>query len=209
MACESKHEAFMEALHEDAMYQMPESVLVDIQSAVEEDIGRLLRAVGDLDPRFKHTTLIKVGSFYEGTKLNRPDEFDCMVEIGDLSNPELVQMASLCPENHGFVHVRLLQDQTPSWGDILTRTPSGELWIRPHSFRERFNQLVYTAALNMSGHGTDGLLVEKPSGTLSFNNELGGTGPNTEVALVWCSKDESVSFRISVDLTAVSVVQIR
>lgn len=55
-----------------------------IQVAVEKFVGDLLECIGRLEGRFI-STVIKSGSFYEGTKVTAPDEFDLMAEIQVLS----------------------------------------------------------------------------------------------------------------------------
>lgn len=55
-----------------------------IQVAVEKFVGDLLECIGRLEGRFI-STVIKSGSFYEGTKVTAPDEFDFMAEIQVLS----------------------------------------------------------------------------------------------------------------------------
>lgn len=55
-----------------------------IQVAVETFVNNLLICIGKLDGRFINT-VIPSGSFYEGTKIKAPDEFDFMAEIQVLS----------------------------------------------------------------------------------------------------------------------------
>lgn len=49
----------------------------DIQKAVEEAVSSLLKSVAASDVRFA-SKLTPSGSFYEGTKIRQPDEFDFM-----------------------------------------------------------------------------------------------------------------------------------
>lgn len=55
-----------------------------IQVAVETFVNNLLKCIGKLEGRFI-STVIPSGSFYEGTKVTAPDEFDFMAEIQVLS----------------------------------------------------------------------------------------------------------------------------
>ena len=55
-----------------------------IQVAVETFVNNLLICIGKLEGRFINT-VIPSGSFYEGTKIKAPDEFDFMAEIQVLS----------------------------------------------------------------------------------------------------------------------------
>lgn len=56
----------------------------DIQKAVEEAVSSLLKSVAASDVRFA-SKLTPSGSFYEGTKIRQPDEFDFMVCLSRLS----------------------------------------------------------------------------------------------------------------------------
>ena len=54
--------------------------VTDIQTSVEKFVKALLLEVEKYLPFFK-TTLINSGSFYEGTKVGKPDEFDYFVQL--------------------------------------------------------------------------------------------------------------------------------
>ena len=58
--------------------------ITDIQVSVENFLKALLLDVEKDFPFFK-TTLINSGSFYEGTKVGKPDEFDYFVQMDNLS----------------------------------------------------------------------------------------------------------------------------
>ena len=79
-----------------------------IQVGVETFVEDLLNCVGKLDSRFICKT-IPSGSFYEGTKVGGPNEFDFMAEIEALSFP------GAC---------------TPIWDSACP----GRAFVRPHPF---------------------------------------------------------------------------
>lgn len=57
---------------------------IGVQKAIEEAVSALIRSVGEQDARF----LCKIepaGSFYEGTKIMQPDEFDFVVTLSRLA----------------------------------------------------------------------------------------------------------------------------
>ena len=58
--------------------------ITDIQASVENFLKALLLDIEKDFPFFK-TTLINSGSFYEGTKVGKPDEFDYFVQMDNLS----------------------------------------------------------------------------------------------------------------------------
>ena len=65
-----------------------------IQRRVRKVINAILLEVRRENPFFK-TTLINSGSFYEGTKVGMPDEFDFFIQLDALSSPEDVSFEEL------------------------------------------------------------------------------------------------------------------
>ncbi|KAJ7376594.1 hypothetical protein OS493_033755 [Desmophyllum pertusum] len=72
--------------------------VTDIQSSVENVLKDLLLEVEKVHP-FLKTTLINSGSFYEGTKIGQPDEFDYFVQLDNLSEPTDVLVDELSRSN--------------------------------------------------------------------------------------------------------------
>ena len=68
--------------------------VTDIQTSVENFLKVLLLEIEKDFPFFK-TTLINSGSFYEGTKVGKPDEFDYFVQLDNFSQPEDIRFEEL------------------------------------------------------------------------------------------------------------------
>ena len=68
--------------------------VTDIQTSVENFLKALLLEIEKDLPFFK-TTLINSGSFYEGTKVGKPDEFDYFVQLDNFSQPEDIRFEEL------------------------------------------------------------------------------------------------------------------
>ena len=70
--------------------------VTEIQTSVERFLKTLLEKV-EKDHPFYKTTLIKSGSFYEGTKVGKPDEFkfDYFVQLDNFSQPEDIRFEEL------------------------------------------------------------------------------------------------------------------
>ena len=68
--------------------------VTDIQTSVEKFVKALLLEVEKDLPFFK-TTLINSGSFYEGTKVGKPDEFDYFVQLDNFSRSEDIRFEEL------------------------------------------------------------------------------------------------------------------
>ena len=58
--------------------------IIDVQNAVEEAVAALLSKVASIDERFE-SKVESAGSFYEGTKIIKCDEFDFMVKLVRIS----------------------------------------------------------------------------------------------------------------------------
>ena len=68
--------------------------VVEIQTSVERFLKGLLSVVEEELPFYK-TTLVESGSFYEGTKVGQPDEFDYFVQLDNFSRPEDIRFEEL------------------------------------------------------------------------------------------------------------------
>ena len=64
----------------------------DIHAAVKEQLNELAKAIGEKDERLSIREVIPVGSASEGTQIIRPCEFDCILIIGVLSQPGVVEV---------------------------------------------------------------------------------------------------------------------
>ena len=70
--------------------------VTDIHTSVERFLKILLLRVEKSLPFYK-TTLINSGSFYEGTKVGKPNEFDYFVQLDNFSGPEDIRFEELSP----------------------------------------------------------------------------------------------------------------
>ena len=68
--------------------------VTDIQTSVEKFVKALLLEVEKDLPFFK-TTLVNSASFYEGTKVGKPDEFDYFVQLDNFSRSEDIRFEEL------------------------------------------------------------------------------------------------------------------
>ena len=65
-----------------------------IQTSIERFFNALLEKV-EKDLPFYKTTHLKSGSFYEGTKVGKPDDFDYFAQLDNLSQPEDIRFEVL------------------------------------------------------------------------------------------------------------------
>lgn len=64
-----------------------------IAECVYRCVEKILIDTAKEDGRFQYSEILKVGSFYEGTKVIEPNEFDFLVVIEELSQPGAITVA--------------------------------------------------------------------------------------------------------------------
>ncbi|XP_052812163.1 uncharacterized protein LOC128239774 [Mya arenaria] len=96
-------------LYEQIKVQQKPEEVIHIRDGVEKIAHTLLGLVSDTHPRFKVTEdgFLKIGSFYEGSKLRFPDQFDFVAVLDQLSEKEdNIKVEDLNSPENGF-NVRL------------------------------------------------------------------------------------------------------
>jgi len=78
---------------------------------VEEVVDRLMKGVTIQENKLKICNIQKVGSYYEGTKICKPDEFDFLVQLEELSDSSKYVQTVNCYKNLGSVHVHATHDE--------------------------------------------------------------------------------------------------
>lgn len=189
------------------------SEVADIESAVVQVCYRILEEVYELDNRFKTSRVLKTGSFYEGTKISEPNEFDLMAVNEELSRPGLCTAVRECPDAAGFAHV-LTEDKSVAdrWKGITYSREDGRLYIVPYhqygSVQVRFGEMVTNAYERLCSGGTT---ISTPAGTLKMIQW--GTNPvrpGCRLQLKWrsSSTDAYNPLNIDVDLTFAVEVEV-
>ena len=74
-----------------------------IQTSIERSFNALLEKV-EKDLLFYKTTLLKSGSFYEGTEVGKPDDFDYFVQLDNFCQSKDIRFEVLA---HGMAAVIL------------------------------------------------------------------------------------------------------
>ncbi|XP_078371611.1 cyclic GMP-AMP synthase-like receptor [Oculina patagonica] len=156
-----------------------------IQVAVEKFVSDLLKCVGKLEGRFI-SNVIPSGSFYEGTKVTAPNEFDFMAEIQVLSfrGACKVQWHSAYPgrplvQPHPFLANTL-------FSDVI----SGSYSLSAGSFRNAFEKILLVAL--------DVMDPLPPCWGRSI--KIGHKGPSVTLYLTWIGRKYR-KLDISIDIT--------
>ena len=127
---------------------------VDVVQTVEAFVEQILHTVGKIDPRFT-STLIHSGSFYDGVKIGKPDEFDFTARISALCVPKSME-ARFSRRKKGFVYT-VVTDTTlmndffdffvkAEEDDVLRK---GEIILSVKNIKSHFNNLIDLALKRM------------------------------------------------------------
>ncbi|XP_053378832.1 uncharacterized protein LOC123526334 isoform X2 [Mercenaria mercenaria] len=116
-----------------------------IHNAVEVHLKTWLDEVEKLNPLFKVSELIQVGSYAEGTKIIQPDEFDFLAVIEDLSKPNSVSVdKSESNLQQNLVRVAIADDRLKSRWNALCKNGHLQCFQRvnfPDLGKERFGHV--------------------------------------------------------------------
>ena len=199
----------------ETKFDVSASEVADIESAVVQVCYRILEEVYELDNRFKTSRVLKTGSFYDGTKIRKPNEFDLMAVNEELSRPGLCKAVRECPDAAGFAHV-VTEDQSVAdrWKGITYSREDGRLYIVPYhqfgSVQVRFGRMVRNAYERLCSRQRQ-RTISTPTGTLKMIQ--GGTNPvrpGCRFQLKWrsSSTDAYNPLYIEVDLTFAVEVEV-
>ena len=89
---------FLNELHDkeiDINSNFSKQELVDIRTAVNEQVHLLAETIGEIEPMLKSQEVIPVGSAREGTQIVRPCEYDYILILEALSKPGAVALKFL------------------------------------------------------------------------------------------------------------------
>lgn len=70
----------------------------DIEAGIRTIINDILESIKDTTPTFEVSDVIPTGSFYEGTKIGAPDEFDFMILLKKLTGPDKINLHRGCSD---------------------------------------------------------------------------------------------------------------
>lgn len=112
----------------------------EIVTSIECLITSLLQKVGEIDARFK-SSLIKGGSFYDGTKIGEIDEFDFVALIDALSKEGVLEVRE-AKQKKGFVFLTVKdRGALKEFEDFIDT--DGVICVK--MFKEHFSDLLFSA----------------------------------------------------------------
>ena len=157
--------------------------VTDIQTSVENFLKALLLEIEKDLPFFK-TTLINSGSFYEGTKVGKPDEFDYFVQLDNFSQPEDIRFEELA---HSVVTVIPSES---AFGKLLQVNRS----LRSFDWKEKIKSPFFGALHSKLARGFEAFDLQVLSDTTRRH------GPAYTLHLKWTGGKLYKGLNIAVDL---------
>ena len=157
--------------------------ITDIQASVENFLKALLLDIEKDLPFFK-TTLINSGSFYEGTKVGKPDEFDYFVQLDNFSQPDDIRFEELA---HSVVTVIPSES---AFGKLLQVNRS----LRSFDWKEKIKSPFFGALHSKLARGFEAFDLQVLSDTTRRH------GPAYTLHLKWTGGKLYKGLNISVDL---------
>ncbi|XP_062603021.1 uncharacterized protein LOC134264752 [Saccostrea cucullata] len=119
----------------------------EVAAVVVTFVERILKKVGQIDPRF-YSTLLPGGSFYDGVKIGRPDEFDFTAKIEKLCSRTEIE-SRFSQRKKGFVYVVITEPEAlGEFRDFFTDAEddeilkSGEIILSVKKIQRHFSELI-------------------------------------------------------------------
>ena len=190
-------------------FKMSKEEMYDIQVSVEEIVRHFADVVANIEPMFKAQSIHGVGSFYEGTKILKLDEFDFLYVIDELSNGTYLQMTKVLEEDILGVAVKLNDVEhfkDSKW--LLDKDENGDAYLGIFNFlppkaviyvenrQESFSDVLTRAAESFR---KEPLKSRKSTGLLSLMGQETKAGPNVELWFEWQSvRGESIVLKADI-----------
>ena len=179
-----------------------------IQRRVRKVINAILLEVWRENPFFK-TTLINSGSFYEGTKVGKPDEFDFFIQLDAFSSPEDVKFKELpCstvfvfPSESACENVRVAFTDREYGSHYMPLFDLRDFeWKR--TIKTPFFNIFNSKAKDFEAYGMKVVLLYEGDDTVKAPPPLSKHGPAYTLLLEWNGGESDLykGMKISVDLT--------
>ena len=199
-------ERFLEDLYTNYIqFQISKEEVDAIKMGVETLINRIVAKITTSDERLQISNLIKVGGFYEGTKIGEPNEFDFLVEMEDFKNSDIYSFEVACHQNPYSVHCLVNTEYYyRRWLNEEVRLGNTSMVFPPKK--------IFGILCSATEHAIMGL---RSSQEHTWQNELGciqvyepreyGTGifgPNAMIEMTWTSESVKTAIDVSADITA-------
>ena len=174
----------------------------DIRTAVGQQVDRLAKTIGEIDPRLKWQEVIPVGSARERTQIVRPCEYDYILVMQALSKPGAVSVSPIDRKNNNCLY-KSVKLETYELRSLFHKHSRGDHIIASSwlpFFRRGLKELFY-ATVARAVTECSSILVKKQTGCLAFKRvKPESHGPACMVMLEWHGKLTGTCINISADL---------
>lgn len=176
-----------------------------IQRRVRKVIKTILLEVRKENPFFM-TTLVNSGSFYEGTKVGKPDEFDFFIQLDAFSCPEDIDFDELpCstvavfPRESACEHFKISFDGREDY-DRYVPWPDFSDFEWKKNIKTPFFNLFNSKAERFEAYGMKVVLRYEADEIVKAPQPLAKHGPAYTLTLEWNGGELYKGLKISVDL---------
>ncbi|PFX14000.1 Cyclic GMP-AMP synthase [Stylophora pistillata] len=177
-------------LFTEAEFDREHDEVKEIEAAVRHLVNEIAETIAEKEPLFNNTVL-QSGSFYEDLKVEGPNEFDFMICLENLSQPDVCEVKEIpfrSVGDPGYVHVQVRDsDLRLSWQRYVSKKKQN---LKPKTMLEKFQTLVNYALAEKREH-----FHEK----LSKNFEAELRKIPVTLKLIW-NGTKYTNYEISVDL---------
>lgn len=171
-----------------------------IHSRVREVITSILLEVRKENPFFR-TTLINSGSFYEGTKVGQPDEFDYFIQLDGFSSAEDTLFEELpCCTVAVVPSESAIENLQVYFTDYGARDHMFYNFEWKKSIKTPFFEIFNKKAKSFEAYGMKVVLAYEGHDTLPCPLPLARHGSAYTLQLEWNGGEEYKGLKISVDL---------
>ncbi len=178
-------------LYKEAEFDREHQEVKEIEETVRNLVQEIAEGIAKKEPLFQNT-VIQSGSFYEDLKVEGPNEFDFMICLEELSEPDVCEIKAIpfrSVPDPGYVHVQI---QDPNFQRPRRRFTSKKKpnFLKPKTLLEKFKILIDEVLTEKKEHFCEKLAP-------AFETELRKI-PVT-LKLTW-NGNEYRNYEISVDL---------
>ncbi|KAL9987640.1 hypothetical protein ACROYT_G001982 [Oculina patagonica] len=168
-----------------------------IQSRVRKVIRSILLEVRRENPFFR-TTLANSGSFYEGTKVGQPDEFDYLIQLDEFSTSEDILFDELPCSTLAVVPSKSATENLRFYFPDFDLSFGGFEWKK--TVKTPFFKIFNEKAEGFEAYGMKVVLPYEGHDTTCSRPPLATHGPAYTLLLEWNGGEQYKGLRISVDL---------
>ena len=137
----SKRNTDIRSLYKEAEFDMEHEEVKEIEETVRNLVEEIAETIAQKEPLFQ-STVLQSGSFYEGLKVEGPNEFDFMICLEELSKPGVCEIKAIpfrSVPDPGYVDLRVQDpDIRERWKKYISRKEN----LKSNILLERLKNLV-------------------------------------------------------------------